>query len=245
MTTTTEPRTRRRAKKEQEQQTPRATQPAAVLPPTRGRRRPMIIAIGVALAIVGGLASWWMLTTSVDTQTVFVAKSTIDRGEEITAKDLTTIEIAGGQNTSAISATNSEKVVGKTSSVVVPAGSMITEEAVNNQVTLADDKSLVGLAFKTGQLPNKNLAPGDTVRIVDTPVAQGDPPSGTPQSFKATVYATKYDQGEKQWIIDVQVDKNVAADVAARSTTGRIALILDPDQEQGDEDSPEEEEAAE
>jgi hypothetical protein len=48
-------------------------------------------------------------------------------------------------------------------------------------------------------MPSYPLAAGDQVRIVDTPVAQGDPPADTPQTFPATVFSVVRDADNQQW----------------------------------------------
>ena len=103
--TTKEKRGRRRAEKP----TPEATTSPAVLPPTKTRRRPMLIAAGIALAVVCGLGSWYFFTTIGNTTTVLTVKSDIPRGQEITAADLGTLQISGDQATNALLATESSE----------------------------------------------------------------------------------------------------------------------------------------
>ena len=88
-------------------------------------------------------------------------------------------------------------------------------------------KSIVGVALTSAQMPSQPLAAGDSVRLVDTPVPQGDPPQQTPQTFTAKVFAVRYDDKNARWIVDLVVTKDKAADIAARAATGRVALILD------------------
>lgn len=59
----------KRGRRRGEKPTPEASSPA-VLPPTKSRRRPMLIAAGIALAVVGGLGSWYFFTTVGNTTTV-------------------------------------------------------------------------------------------------------------------------------------------------------------------------------
>ena len=64
-----------KARKPSKEKTPRT----AAAPPTKARRRPMIIAAGVALAVVGGLGSWAYATSTGDTQTVLVTSTDVRR----------------------------------------------------------------------------------------------------------------------------------------------------------------------
>lgn len=203
-----------------------ASRPAAA-PPTKSRRRPALILAGVALAIVGGLGSWWYASSIGNTVTVLVTSTAVTRGEQIETADLTTLEIAGGQASDAITAARSTEVVGQVATVDLPAGSLITSDNIGGGLTVESGQSIVGVALTAAQMPSHPLAAGDAVRIVDTPIAQGDPPQTTPQSYEATVFTSKYDDATSQWIVDLVVPQGRAADIAARSATGRIALVLD------------------
>jgi len=227
MTTTAPAETKRRrggAERPAEQTT---AQRLATVPPTRGRRRPALILAGVALAIVGGLAAWFGATTLGNTVTVLVTSASVARGETIEAGDLTTMQIAGGQSVDAFSASKSDEVVGQVATVDLPAGSIILSDNIGGGLAVTSGESIVGVALTAAQMPSYPLAAGDTVRIVDTPIAQGDPPAVTPESFKATVFTTKYDETNAVTIVDLVVPTGQAADIAARAATGRIALVLD------------------
>jgi len=204
---------------------PFATTPA--LPPTKARRRPWLVGAGVALAIVGGLASWYYASTVGNTDTVLVITGDVARGDTIASGDLTTIQIAGGQGTGTFAAADSRDVIGQVALVDLPDGSLVTKNNVGEGLAVAAGKSIVGVALSADQLPSYPLTAGDKVRIVDTPIAQGDPPAATPSTFRAEVFTTKYDDISGQWIVDLIVSESQAADIAARSATGRIALILD------------------
>lgn len=195
--------------------------------PVKSRRRPALIALGVALAILGGLGSFYYASTISNTVTVLQSKEGIARGEEITAADLTTLEITGGQGTGAYTPDESGQIVGKTASVDLPAGTLITADTVGEGLAIEDGQSIVGVALTAAQMPSFPLSAGDAVRIVSTPVAQGEPPASTPDSFPATVFTARFDEKTAQWIVDLVVPEGKAADIAARSATGRVALIVD------------------
>lgn len=203
-----------------------ASRPAAA-PATRSRRRPALILAGVALAIVGGLGSWWYASSVGNTVTVLVTSGSVARGEQIETVDLTTLEIAGGQTSEAITAARSDDVVGQVATVDLPAGSLITADNIGGGLTVETGQSIVGVALTAAQMPSYPLSAGDAVRIIETPIAQGDPPQSTPQSYEAIVFTSKYDDSTSQWIVDLVVPQGKAADIAARSATGRIALVLD------------------
>lgn len=228
MTTTAPSETSRRGGRAEAAHGGAATgSPVKATPPTKTRRRPAIIAAGVALVIVGGLGAVWYASSVGDTVAVLVTKGDIARGQTIESSDLTTLEIGGGQSTAAVTAKNADQVIGEVAKVDLPAGSLVTTDNVGVALEVADDESIVGVALTAAQMPSYPLTAGDAVRIVDTPIAQGDPPSSTPQSYEATVFTTRFDEATSQWIVDLVVPKSRAADIAARAATGRIALVLD------------------
>lgn len=197
--------------------------------PTRNRRRPALLALGVVLVLVAALASYATLSAMSGTETVVVTNAPIAKGEVIEAGDLGTIELAGGQQTGAISAEQAPSLVGQYAAVDLPAGSLLTGESVQATLPVAPGTSIVGVALTVGQLPATGLRSGDRVRLVSTPAAQGEPPVEPPLTIDATVFAVRADERTGTVIIDLAVPSSRAADVAARAATGRIALVLDGD----------------
>lgn len=202
-----------------------ATPPA--LAPTKTRRRPMIIALGVALTIVGMLATWMVTTTMSNTETVVTVSADLERGDTITAEHLTTMEITGGQNTSAVKSGEASTVIGQVATVDLPAGSLLTHSNIAPSLAVPQGSSLVGIEATPAQLPTTPLKAGDSVRIVDTPIAQGEPPKADPDSISATVHATRVDQATGRTIVDVIVPSAKAGKLAAHVATQRIAIVLD------------------
>lgn len=200
---------------------------AGGLPPTRSRRRPAVIAAGIALVIVGSLGAWYYATSARQTQAVFVTAVDIARGETIETSDLKTIDLDGRQPTDAIPVDRVDEVIGQVATVDLPEGSLLTPRTFDSTLAIGSGESLVGFTLTGAQMPSYPLSAGDTVRIVDTPVAQGDPPVETPDSFAATVFTVTRNADAGQWVVNVIVPKGQAADLAARAATGRVALVLD------------------
>lgn len=222
-TATKEKRPRRRPEKPAAE----ASNTPAVQPPTKTRRRPMLIAAGIALAIVGGLGSWYFFTTVGNTTTVLTVKTDVPRGQEITAADLGTLQISGDQSSSALLANESNDAIGQVALVDLPAGSLVSSTNVGDTLVVADGDSIVGVALTSAQMPSQPLSAGDKVRLVDTPISQGEPPADTPKTFTAVVFSIREDAQNSRWIVDLVVSPDKAPDIAARAATGRVALILD------------------
>ncbi len=223
MTTTAPEKTSKRARNTETA----LTRPAAVGQPTKSRRRVWMIALGITIILIGALATWYVTSTTSRTVAVLTTSADVQRGEAITQNDLTTISIAGGQNVDAIPASEAAEVVGKVASVDLPAGSLLTTSNTLDTLPVPEGSSIVGIALNSSQLPSYRLVAGDAVRLVDTPVAQGEPPTSDPQTFDATVFTTTYDEANQTWIVDVVVPEREAASIAARAATQRVSIVLD------------------
>lgn len=223
MTTTAPEKTSKRARNAEKP----ATRPAAVGQPTKSRRRVWMIALGITIVLIGALMTWYVTTTTSRTVSVLTTSDNVQRGEAITQSDLTTITIAGGQNVDAIPASEAADIVGRVASVDLPAGSLLTSGNTLDTLPVPEGTSIVGIALNSSQLPSYRLVAGDAVRLVDTPVAQGEPPTSDPQTFNATVFTTTYDEATQTWIVDVVVPEREAASIAARAATLRVSIILD------------------
>lgn len=200
----------------------------SISPPPKLRRRPALIAVGVALIALGAAAAAWLTTTVGHTQGVLAVRTSLDRGSVITAGDLVTANINPDPALSPVRATDRDLVVGKRTAVDLAAGSLLTAAALTESTVPAAGTSLVGVSLTPAQLPAQPLRPGDSVRLVDTPRSQDDPPSDLPASTTATVVQAHPGIDNGIVIVDVTVDQREAVALAARAATGRLALVLEP-----------------
>ncbi|WP_448812106.1 SAF domain-containing protein [Agromyces bauzanensis] len=193
----------------------------------RSRPRPAIIAMAIALIIVGGLAAAYIYTTTGRTVQVLSASAAIARGHVIESGDLTAVEIPEGQSIPSFTVVQAKEIIGQYAVVDIPQGTLISPNNVAAEAGVPAGQSIVGIALTQAQLPPYPLANGDPVRIVETPINQGDPPATTPPSIEATVVTVTVDETSGNTIVAVAVDEDRAADLAARAATGRVALVLD------------------
>lgn len=198
----------------------------AVAAPPKQRRRPALIGLGVALVALGGLGAAWLATSVSDTVGVIALRNDVARGEVIEADDLTVADINTDPSLSPVSADSADAIVGQHAAVDMARGSLLTRESVTETLLPAEGQAMVGVAVTISQLPTEPLRPGDTVRIVDTPGNQDDPPTSTPKSIEATVVRSTVDADSGQRIVDVVLPADSAVALAARVATGRIAIVL-------------------
>jgi hypothetical protein len=86
---------------------------------------------------------------------------------------------------------------------------------------------VVGVALPASLLPGEPLRAGDQVRVVATPGQQGEVTDGKQRAITATVVGVYPDADSGQTVVSVQVPFDEAAELAARSATGKVALVLD------------------
>lgn len=201
--------------------------PAHVPAPPKMRRRPMLIALGIALIAVGGLIAAYLTTAVGNTTPVLAIASDIERGHVITDKDLVVADINADPNLNTVDEDQRDTILGKRAATDLPAGSLVTDKSVTDTIYPDEGMSVVGLILTPAQRPAKALKTGDTVRIVDTPRTGDTPPKNAPDVLEATVVEVTAPGDQGQVVVDVTLEQALAADLAARAATGRIALILD------------------
>lgn len=203
--------------------------PAAppLVPPPKLRRRPALIAGAVAAICLGALLAAWAWTATTNTQEVLVARSTIERGSVIEAKDLARIRISADPALSPVAASAFDDLVGQRAALDIAEGGLITAGSTTTQVLPADGMSVVGVALTPGQSPGLDLQPGDQVRIVVTPIPGGELVSGPPAFNDAEVVGVSVDAETGATVVDLLVPYADATVLAARVATGNVALVLD------------------
>jgi hypothetical protein len=204
----------------------RATTPPQLTPP-RPRRRPGLLAAGVALVALGALAAAYLTQVVGNTVPVVAVVQTVRAGEVIARADLAVANVAADPALAPVPAARLDSFVGQRAAVDLSAGSLLTEQAVTDEVVPAAGQSMVGVALTSAQLPAAVLQPGDRVRVVDTPTAQGEPPATTPTTIPGEVASVVGPDDTGLTVVNLLVTDDRAADLAARVATGRVALVLD------------------
>lgn len=196
--------------------------------PVRTRRRPIIIAAGVALMAVAVVGMVSVIGGLRDTQDVLVLAKDINQGQSIGSADLKTARINSDAGLHVVLAGDLTQVVGKTVTSNLQAGTVLNPSALTGAVIPPDGKSVVGITLTADKLPGIPLQIGDIVKIVDTPREQDNSPVTAPVTTNAQVVAIRPVEGAAgQITIDVLVPKDEGNWVAARAATHRVALTLE------------------
>src|SRR5450631_2267434 len=200
----------------------------SITPPPRLRRRPALVAASIAAICLGALLAVWAYTGASTSQDVLAVRTTVHRGELITRDDLMTAQIGVDPALKPLPASAADTVVGKRAAMDLAAGGLVTQGDIISALVPAKGMSLVGVSLPPALMPAAQLQSGDQVRIVATPGAQGDLVTGTsPVSIGATVVGERGPGDNGQIVVDVSVPYDQAAELAAQSATGKIALVLD------------------
>lgn len=196
-------------------------------PPPKLRRRPALVAGGVAAVCLGALLAVWAWSSTTHTEEVLAARVTIHRGDVISVNDVERVRINGDPALSPLSASAYDSVIGKRAALDVAAGGLLTADATTSQALPPQGQSVVGISLTAAQLPAVPLRGGDKVRIVVTPGQNGDAGAGAPQFTPAQVVDTRIDEASGNTVVDVLVPYADASVLAARAATGNVALVLD------------------
>ncbi|MCP2265178.1 Flagella basal body P-ring formation protein FlgA [Promicromonospora thailandica] len=218
----------------QDQQARSATRPQRPAPPgplkpTRARRRPALIALGLALVALSVLAAVYLVSTLGQTYEALAVTNDVSRGSVITPSDLGVVELPiTPSSLEPVRADQMDEYVGKVATADLKKGQLLTRSGTADELEPPAGQSVVGIALTPSQMPLQALRAGDSVRIVETPAAGGEPPAQAPFTIAATVVSPPTDTAVgDQKVVDVRVASSNAAALAARAATGRVALVLD------------------
>jgi flagella basal body P-ring formation protein FlgA len=198
-----------------------------IAPPPKLRRRPLLVVASIAAVCFGALLGVWAYTSVTTTQEVVAVRSTVQRGELIGRDDLVTVRIGVDPALSPIPSGQLNEVVGQRAAMDLPAGGLVTRDSIEPVIVPGHDMSVVGVALPASLLPGEPLRAGDQVRVVATPGQQGEVTDGKQRAITATVVGVYPDADSGQTVVSVQVPFDQAAELAARSATGKVALVLD------------------
>jgi hypothetical protein len=183
-----------------------------------------MLVVGTGLAV----AAWGLRVG--DKESVLAVGQSIAKGQVIDREDLVSTSVAG--ITAAIPVAAIDSVVGKTASVDLVPGQVLTAAMFTSTPVPATGESVVGLALDPTRVPGAGLDPGDVVDVVAVPGgedAQADLADlDTPEVLAAA--AEVYDVGGTstaggQVLVTLVVDAKDAARIAAYSTQNRVAVI--------------------
>lgn len=192
------------------------------------RRRPTLLALGVALVALGALVVVYVVGQVGDRQQVLAVARNVAVGQVVAADDLVVAGVANDPDLRPVPASALGEMVGKVAAVDLRAGSLLTLDSVTDRAMPSGQEQLVPLPLKSGQLPARGLQAGERVLVVQTPADSGSStePTGTP--IPATVVDVGAPDENGVTTVDVVVDSPNGPLVATRAGTGRVAVVVLP-----------------
>ncbi|MBM0204953.1 SAF domain-containing protein [Micromonospora sp. NPDC051227] len=203
---------------------------APVNPPTvvRQRRvRPGLLGLAVLLIALGGLGAAFAVTSVRATGSYLAVARPVEVGREISAADLVTVQVAGGQGLRPVPAARLDEVVGKRAAVALLPGTLLTLGQVTDDPLLGPGQQQIALGLKTAQVPARELHPGDKVLLVSTPDsnADEDTPAAAGTRFAATVIDMVSPANDDKVLYLALLTRDVPA-VVALAAQERLAVVL-------------------
>ncbi|MEO3775021.1 SAF domain-containing protein [Micromonospora sp. B9E7] len=203
---------------------------APVNPPTvvRQRRvRPGLLGLAVLLIALGGLGAAFAVTSVRATGSYLAVARPVEVGREISAADLVSVQVAGGQGLRPVPAGRLDEVVGKRAAVALVPGTLLTLGQVTDDPLLGPGQQQIALGLKTAQVPARALHPGDKVLLVSTPDRSnttGDAAAAGTR-FSATVIDMVSPANDDKVLYLALQTRDVPA-VVALAAQNRLAVVL-------------------
>jgi hypothetical protein len=222
---------------------PSAMTAAAVrLPSGRPKTPPGMLALAVLLMLGCGAAAGALVLAADASLTVLAAARELPAGTVITAQDLRAAELSGS-GLAAIPADKAGTLLGKTVLGAVPAGTLLNAGMVASAPPPGRGKIAVGLALEASQLPAAELTAARQVEIYRLPAstdavpAAGNPDlagaqqptAGAGQVLVPRAQVLSVTPGSTGgFLVTVEVDAALAAEVSTAGASGRVAVGLLP-----------------
>jgi hypothetical protein len=191
-----------------------------------------MIALAVALAGAGILASTAVYSATNHREPVLVAQADVPAGALITAADVGTASVSVGAGVQVIPAGQLSQVVGQVAGSALHPGMLLTAAELARQRPPAPGQVLVPLPVRPSALPASGLRPGDRVLVVPTPGAQGQsgsanaaPALSVPVAGVVAAVSTATNT-DGLGVVDILVPYDSGPNLAAQASTGQFALVV-------------------
>jgi hypothetical protein len=197
-------------------------------PPARkttriNRTRAGLGVLVIALSIVAVLT----LYSSADDRTqVLALRARVPAGQAITQSDLTTVEVPADSTLAIVAADQASSVVGQVALSTLEPGMLLAPSLVAAQPLVPTGTSVIGATLKPGQYP-VGLRVGDTVRVVETPVATST--QATPAIDRGTariVDLAEAQAGVTGIAVSLLVGDDATVALSSAGAAGRLSLAV-------------------
>lgn len=205
--------------------------PASRLRGTTRRRSIPHLLLGVVLVLACAAAFLVVSLNSGNRVTVLALARPVAVGQVLATQDLKQVNVAVDPGVSVVDARQTAGVVGKTMSASLPAGALLTLDAVSGSGVPQAGQAIAALSLKAGQFPVE-VSPGSHVSVVFVPgqagAAVASPP--TPDSttvWPAVVTSVTPPPNQQITVVSVQLSQAAARQVAA-VPAGQLSIVMLP-----------------
>lgn len=195
------------------------------------RRRRSVPHLVLGLLLVLACAGGFLLITldSGQSQPVLALSRDVTVGHVLRPADLRQVTVAVDPAVSVVAADQAAAMVGQTMAVSLPAGALLTPDAVGVARVPVAGQAIAALPLKPGQLPPE-IGRGSPVSVVFVPSqpsgTAGNPPSeDTPRTWPGVVTTVTSSSNARITVVSVRLRAAAAREVAA-VPAGQLSLVL-------------------
>jgi len=185
------------------------------------------VTAGVLMIVIGGLVGGLVFVQAGQTESVLAVREPISVGQTIDRDNLVSKQVAGIDN--AVPVEQADQLAGKTATIDLPAGHVVTSDAATGDPIPASGQAVVGLGVTAAQMPAANLEVGDAVRIVQVPAseetAKPDEEVAVVASQARVLDISPPAQGTDKTVVTVLAAEGSADRLAAGSAAERLAIV--------------------
>ncbi|ONI71150.1 hypothetical protein ALI144C_52490 [Actinosynnema sp. ALI-1.44] len=228
---TTQPDTDRPTRSDSDPWVADGKKPASRLRGTKRRRSIPHLLLGVLLVLACAAAFLVVSLNSGNRVTALALARPVAVGQVLATQDLKQVNVAVDPGVSVVDASQAASVVGKTVSASLPAGALLTFDAVSGSGVPQAGQAIAALSLKAGQFPVE-VSPGSHVSVVFVPsqagAAAASPP--TPDSttvWPAVVTSVTSPPNQQITVVSVQLSPAAARQIAA-VPAGQLSIVMLP-----------------
>jgi hypothetical protein len=195
-----------------------------------GRRRSVPHLLLGALLVLACAAAFLVVSlNSGNREPVLALARPVTVGQVLTAQDLRQVNVAVDPGVSVVDASQAASVVGRTLSTNLPAGALLTPDAVGGGPVPVAGQAIAALALKSGQFPPE-VSPGTHVSVVFVPGQAGGAAASPPTPDSSTVWpavvtSVTSPPNVQTTVVSVQLSEAAARQVAA-VPAGQLSLVM-------------------
>ncbi|WP_406349372.1 SAF domain-containing protein [Streptomyces sp. NBC_00144] len=200
----------------------------------RPTRKWSLLAVAVLMVLVGALVGAVAVARAGDRVSVLALSRDVPAGHRITDQDLVSASFAEDPQLTPVLAADRAQVVGQRAAVDLRRGGLLTRSELSRGGGLGDDRQLVGVDLKRGQVPRDALLAGDKVLAVFLPVEGAAPDSGksssssSEESIEATVVSVGPVDASGSVTVNLAVAQTDGTQLAVKAAAKQVALVREP-----------------